>query len=127
VFQFTHLPMAVETSGDVYARAAVRWLEIQRSIEFLLDLLGNLPAGKTMSPMKPLRPSALSFGLTETWRGEAMHVAFTDEAGRLAFMKVKDPSIHNWLGLALALRGMQISDFPLCNKSFNLSYAGHDL
>jgi Ni,Fe-hydrogenase III large subunit len=127
VFQFTHLPMAVETAGDVYARAAVRWLEIRRSIEFLHDLLGSLPPGRTMSPAGALPPAAVSFGLTETWRGEAMHVAITDDAGRLAFMKVKDPSIHNWLGLALALRGAAISDFPLCNKSFNLSYAGHDL
>ena len=81
----------------------------------------------TMAPPGPLRPNAMAMGVSETWRGEAMHVAFTDEAGRLAFIKVKDPSIHNWFGLALALRGVAISDFPVCNKSFNLSYAGHDL
>ena len=127
VFQFSHIPVAVETTGDVYARAVVRRLEVQRSLEFLLELLGNKPAGKIFAPPGPLRPNSLAFGLSETWRGEAMHVAFTDEAGKLAFVKAKDPSIHNWFGLALALRGVQISDFPLCNKSFNLSYAGHDL
>jgi Ni,Fe-hydrogenase III large subunit len=127
VFRFSHIPVAGESTGDVYARAVVRWLEVQRSIEFLLELLGNKPAGKTFEPLGPLQPSALAFGMSETWRGEAMHVAFTDEAGKLAYVKVKDPSIHNWFGLALALRGVQISDFPLCNKSFNLSYAGHDL
>lgn len=127
VFRFSHIPMATETTGDVYARAAVRWLEVQRSLEFLLELLGNELAGKTMEPLGALRPGAMAFGLSETWRGEAMHVALTDESGKLALVKVKDSSIHNWLGLALALRGVPISDFPLCNKSFNLSYAGHDL
>jgi len=127
VFQFSHIPVAIETTGDVYARAAVRWLEVRRSLEFLLELLRNQPPGKTFVRPGPLRPNSVAFGLSETWRGEAMHVAFTDENGNLAFVKVKDPSIHNWFGLALALRGAQISDFPLCNKSFNLSYAGHDL
>jgi len=127
VFRFSHIPIAMETTGDVYARAAVRWLEVQRSIEFLLELLGNIPDGITCKPLGPLCPNSMAFGLSETWRGEAMHVAFTDDNGKLAFVKAKDPSMHNWFGLALALRGAAISDFPLCNKSFNLSYAGHDL
>jgi Ni,Fe-hydrogenase III large subunit len=127
VFQFSHIPIAVETTGDVYARAVVRWLEVQRSLEFLLELLGNVPSGTTRKPLVHLKPNSMALGVSETWRGEAMYVAFTDEAGNLSFMKAKDPSIHNWFGLALALRGMAISDFPLCNKSFNLSYAGHDL
>jgi Ni,Fe-hydrogenase III large subunit len=130
VFQFSHIPMALETTGDVYARAAVRWLEVQRSLEFLLDILGSKPEGAPVEPLKPLkpfRPASMAFGAVETWRGEAMHVAFTDDAGKLAFVKVKDASIHNWFGLALALRGVAISDFPICNKSFNLSYCGHDL
>jgi Ni,Fe-hydrogenase III large subunit len=127
IFRFSHIPVAVETTGDVYARAVVRWLEVQRSLDFLLELLGSKPEGQTFSPLGALRPDAMAIGLTETWRGEAMHVAFTDDRGRLAFVKVKDPSMHNWFGLAQALRGAAISDFPLCNKSFNLSYAGHDL
>lgn len=127
VYQFSHIPVANEATGDVYARAVVRWLEVQRSIEFLLELMGNMPTGKSSAPLGPLRPNAMAFGMCETWRGEAMHVAFTNEAGELDIIKAKDPSIHNWFGLALALRGVPISDFPLCNKSFNLSYAGHDL
>jgi Ni,Fe-hydrogenase III large subunit len=127
IFQFSHIPIAVETTGDVYARAVVRWLEVQRSLEFLLELLGSKPDGATFTPPGPLRPNALAIGVAETWRGEALHVAITDAAGQLAFIKVKDPSMHNWFGLALALRGVAISDFPVCNKSFNLSYAGHDL
>jgi len=65
--------------------------------------------------------------LTEGWRGEICHTAITDEAGRFRRYKIVDPSFHNWQGLSLALRGQQISDFPLCNKSFNLSYCGFDL
>ena len=65
--------------------------------------------------------------LVEGWRGEVCHVALTNESGGFAAYKLVDPSFHNWMGLAMALRGEQISDFPLCNKSFNLSYCGHDL
>ena len=63
----------------------------------------------------------------EGWRGELCHVAVTDAEGRFGVYKIYDPSWHNWSGLEMALRGEQISDFPLCNKSFNLSYCGHDL
>jgi Ni,Fe-hydrogenase III large subunit len=127
VFRFSHIPVAMETTGDVYARAVIRWLEVERSIEFILELLGKLPSGKTFEPVGALAPDSMAFGISETWRGEAMHVAFTNAAGAVDYVKVKDPSIHNWFGLAIAMRGTPISDFPLCNKSFNLSYAGHDL
>ncbi|MDP2658530.1 MAG: hypothetical protein Q8O78_08975, partial [Candidatus Deferrimicrobium sp.] len=63
----------------------------------------------------------------EGWRGEICHVAVTAGDGRFARYKVVDPSFHNWFGLAYAMRGQAISDFPLCNKSFNLSYSGTDL
>ena len=74
-----------------------------------------------------LAPSSLAFGLVEGWRGETCHVIVTDAEGRLTACRIKDPSLHNWLALALAVRGEGISDFPICNKSFNLSYCGHDL
>jgi Ni,Fe-hydrogenase III large subunit len=126
-WRFAHVPVAVETTGDVYARAAVRWLEVQRSLEFLLESVQKLPPGPLRASLGPMKPDAVALGLCETWRGEAAHVAFTDSAGRLSFIKVKDPSLTNWFGLELACRGAAISDFPLCNKSFNLSYCGHDL
>ena len=69
----------------------------------------------------------LVVALQEGWRGEIAHVLVTDDRGGVRRHKVVDPSFHNWSALALALPGNQISDFPLCNKSFNLSYAGHDL
>jgi Ni,Fe-hydrogenase III large subunit len=74
-----------------------------------------------------LAPETLAVALVEGWRGETCHVALTDKAGRFRRYKIVDPSFHNWTGLALALRNQAISDFPLCNKSFNLSYCGHDL
>ncbi len=75
----------------------------------------------------PLRPGELVVALEEGWRGEIAHVVLTDDTGRIRRYKVVDPSFHNWSAVAAAMPGNQISDFPLCNKSFNLSYAGHDL
>src|SRR5262249_32313785 len=114
-------------SGDVFARAYVRWLEIQRSVAFVRQQLSELPGGPTRRAPSALRPDHLSVSLVEGWRGELCHVALTDDRGRFAAYQVVDPSFHNWAGLSMALRDQQISDFPLCNKSFNLSYCGHDL
>ncbi len=127
VYRFFAIPVATESSGDVYARAAIRWVEIQRSLVFLQDVLKGAWEGDLRRPLGALRPNALAMGVSESWRGEAMHVAITDGDGRIEKVKAKDPSMHNWFGLAQALRGVAISDFPICNKSFNLSYAGHDL
>lgn len=119
-------PVRVD-SGDVFARAQVRWLEIQRSVEFVRARLADLPEGPVRTDVAPPAPLRFAAALVEGWRGEVCHVALTDEAGRFARYKVVDPSFHNWSALAYALRGQAISDFPLCNKSFNLSYCGHDL
>jgi Ni,Fe-hydrogenase III large subunit len=127
VFRFAQVPVSTAAGGDVFARAYVRWLEAQRSGEFLREQLAALPGGPCRAAVGPLRPEALAVALVEGWRGEICHAALTDERGRFAAYKVVDPSFHNWFGLALALRGQQVSDFPLCNKSFNLSYCGHDL
>ena len=77
--------------------------------------------------MGPLAPDSMAVSLVEGWRGQICHVAITGREGRFARYKVVDPSFHNWVGLMMAMRNQQISDFPLCNKSFNLSYWGHDL
>ena len=126
-FRFAHIPISTWTSGDVFSRAYVRWLEIEHSVDFLKDQLRKLPDGPSRIMPGPLRPDHLSVALVEGWRGEICHVAMTDQAGRFAAYKVIDPSFHNWNALAMALREQQISDFPLCNKSFDLSYCGHDL
>jgi Ni,Fe-hydrogenase III large subunit len=126
-FCFAQVPLSTWHTGDVFARAYVRWLEIQRSAAFVREQLAALPAGPIRGSSSPLDANALAISLVEGWRGEVCHVAVTNDRGRLARYKVVDPSFHNWMGLAVALRGQQISDFPLCNKSFNLSYCGHDL
>jgi len=129
--RFAQAPVAVWPGGDVFARARVRWLEIQRSGALIAELLANPPEGDCFSSKFPDQPKyegeRLVVALVEGWRGEACHVALTDRSGRFRRYKITDPSFHNWTGLALALRGQAISDFPICNKSFNLSYCGFDL
>ena len=127
VFRFVHVPVMTAHDGDVNARAYVRWLEAQRSYEFVRAQLAALPEGSVRNAPKPLRPEHVAVSLVEGWRGEVAHVAVTGVDGRFSRYKVVDPSFHNWMGLAMALRNEEISDFPLCNKSFNLSYCGHDL
>jgi Ni,Fe-hydrogenase III large subunit len=128
IYRFVHVPVVLADTGDVLARAWIRFLECERSAAFAADQLEALPDGDVCAPAGgPLAPDALVVSLVEGWRGEIAHVAVTDAAGRFARYKVVDPSFHNWLGLAMAMRDGEISDFPLCNKSFNLSYAGHDL
>ncbi|MYL83417.1 hydrogenase [Desulfovibrio aerotolerans] len=122
------IPMQLNDSGDVQARGLVRRLEVEASLDFIAGALADLPAGPVRAALPDaLPPHSLAVGLVEGWRGEIRHVAATDADGKFAAYKIIDPSFHNWFGLALALRGQQVSDFPLCNKSFNLSYCGHDL
>lgn len=128
IYRFAHIPVMTAHHGDVNSRAFVRWLELQRSADFVVQQLQALPATAIRTDVPPsLAPDSIVASLTEGWRGEICHVAITGAGGRFARYKITDPSFHNWFGLALALRGGQISDFPLCNKSFNLSYCGHDL
>ncbi|MHB8878517.1 MAG: hydrogenase large subunit, partial [Myxococcaceae bacterium] len=127
IYRFLHIPISIWDTGDVFARAYLRWQEIDRSVTFIKDQLRELPAGPVRAACPSPAPEQLCVSLVEGWRGEICHVATTDEEGRFDCYKVVDPSFHNWTGLAMALRDQQISDFPLCNKSFNLSYCGHDL
>jgi Ni,Fe-hydrogenase III large subunit len=127
IYRFAQVPVSSWNTGDVFARAYVRWIEIQRSVKFIRAQLGSLPDGPVRAEVGAIKPEHLVVSLVEGWRGEICHVALTDTEGRFSRYKVVDPSFHNWPGLAIAMRGQQISDFPLCNKSFNLSYCGHDL
>jgi Ni,Fe-hydrogenase III large subunit len=115
-------------SGDVFARAYQRYLEITQSFNYIRELLGAWPGeGELLRPTGALRPSSFIVSLVEGWRGETVHAALTDASGRLERYKIVDASFHNWSGLEQAVRGNGISDFPICNKSFNLSYCGFDL
>ena len=122
-----HPVIAVGESGDVFARAFQRWQEIENSLAFLAPVLDQPGAGEPMMAVGPLAPNSLALSLVEGWRGEIVHLGMTDREGRFARYKILDPSFRNWFGVAMAMRGQAISDFPMCNKSFNLSYCGHDL
>ena len=121
----------VQTSGDVLARALQRKKEVDESIRLIQNLVARWKENKADVPMpsyhSKLRPSTFAISLTEGWRGEICHTAVTNAEGKLQHYKIKDASFHNWMALALAVRNQEISDFPLCNKSYNLSYCGHDL
>jgi Ni,Fe-hydrogenase III large subunit/NADH:ubiquinone oxidoreductase subunit C len=127
IYRMAQIPVVTAGTGDVHARTMLRWLEAEKSMEFIEEQIRQLPAGQIQAEVGGLAPNHLTVAMTEGWRGEICHVAITDEMGRLGRYKIVDPSFHNWSGLAMALRGQQISDFPLCNKSFNLSYCGFDL
>jgi len=122
-----HAPV-IKNHGDVYSRTQIRKEEIVQSMGYIKTLLKNIPAENKSRPVLEA-PEADSFtiSLVEGWRGEICHCAITNKNGELAHYKVKDPSMHNWLALALSVRNNEISDFPVCNKSFDLSYCGHDL
>lgn len=127
---FTHDGIA-RHQGDVMSRLMVRAREVTQSVLYVHFLCELTAEDRREIPgpnydLKP-RPETLAVALVEGWRGEICHAAITDPKGRVTCYKVKDPSMHNWLALALAVRGGGISDFPVCNKSFNLSYCGHDL
>jgi len=127
VFRYAQIPVATAWAGDAYARALIRWVEIQRSLEFVDEQLRALPKGDVRVSCDDLAPGEIVVAIEEGWRGEVVHIVATDDRGKIRRHKVTDPSFHNWAALAFAIRGNQISDFPVCNKSFNLSYAGHDL
>jgi len=127
LFRFAHIPVAGAWAGDVHARALVRWVEVRRSLDFVVEQIAALPRGAIRVDCGELRPGEMVVAMSEGWRGEIAHVVITDSVGRIRRYKVVDPSFHNWSGVAACMPGTQMSDFPLCNKSFNLSYAGHDL
>lgn len=120
---------ALAASGDVMARALVRFHEIAASGKLVRAALENWTDNADMRVAEKLTSDADRFAvsLVEGWRGEVCHAVLTGADGKFVRYKIVDPSFHNWQGLAMALRSAQISDFPICNKSFNLSYCGHDL
>lgn len=127
VYSYSQIPVSTWNTGDVFARAYVRWLEIQKSTSFILEQIKAYPQVMITKDIKQPASGKFCVSLIEGWRGEICHVGITCEDGSLRHYKITDPSFHNWLGLSMAMRNQQISDFPLCNKSFNLSYCGHDL
>ncbi len=117
-------------TNDAYSRFRIRYKEIIESISFVKKLLKKLEGYEKEDlcvPVKNFIPNSFALSVVESWRGELVHVATTDGEGKLSRYKIKDPSFNNWYGLSMAVRNNGISDFPLCNKGFDLSYCGFDL
>lgn len=124
------LPMLVEADGDCWARMTLRMREIDTSVAWLLELLRD--PGLTLgtdgaTPKAALQPDSLCLSMVEGARGPIVQALETSPQGNLLHYKVQDPSLTNWFGLAMAVRNNGISDFPICNASFSLSYCGNDL
>ncbi|MBX9668147.1 MAG: NADH-quinone oxidoreductase subunit C [Candidatus Obscuribacterales bacterium] len=114
--------------GDVFARVRVRIDELARSLELIDEILERLPSGSSLLDFPDRLPSnQIGVGIVEAHRGELIHLVFTNAEGHVSRYAIKDPSVNNWTALAIAVRNNLVADFPLCNKSFSLSYSGHDL
>ena len=124
-----HVP--VYQAGDVLHRMLVRVDEVKESCAILRaaanDLReGVLPPGPHCAPAQPVPPDRCALGAVEGWRGEILHWVRTAPGNRLERCKIKDPSVNNWAAIVEAVQGNIIADFPVINKSFNLSYSGTD-
>lgn len=121
--------IATETLGDVNARFKVRVKEVKTSIQILTEALKQVEfEGEILSTEKyELAKSSYGLGLVEGWRGEIVYLIVTDRSGQITRVDVRDPSFLNWTVLGYAGKGNIVPDFPLINKSFNLSYSGNDL
>ena len=116
----------VYQNGDVLHRLKVRADEVREAMSVIEQSIAQLPPGAIATEWKTLPPNRCAIGYVEGWRGEIVHWVRTAENNRLARCRVKDPSLQNWPALSEAILGNIIPDFPVCNKSFNLSYSGTD-
>lgn len=112
-------------SGDVHARLLVRAEEVRASLSLIAQIAAGLPAG-AIAAAYPARAGE-GLAVVEGFRGDIVTAVKLDEAGRIARCFPRDPSWLQWPLLEAAIEGNIVADFPLCNKSFNCSYAGHDL
>ena len=119
--------MVVRTGGDVAARATVRVDEIVESLRLIGAILDGLPGGDIATPVPVAPENALGIGWVEGWRGEVLIALETGADNRIRRCHPHDPSWQNWPLLERAVLGNIVPDFPLINKSFNLSYSGQDL
>jgi Ni,Fe-hydrogenase III large subunit/Ni,Fe-hydrogenase III component G len=117
----------VRKDGDVAARVAVRFDEVQESCRIIQQILGTLPEGPHRTPVPEPADGAAGVGLIEGWRGPVLVVLDAGPAGTIRRCHPHDPSWQNWPVIEHAIIGNIVPDFPLINKSFNLSYSGHDL
>jgi len=119
--------IATHWNGDVAARVTVRFEEIAESLRLIGLILDGMPAGETVGPVPDAPDNAFGIGWVEGWRGEVLIALETGAGNRIRRLHPHDPSWQNWPLLERAVLGNIVPDFPLINKSFNLSYSGHDL
>ncbi|HUG38066.1 MAG TPA: NADH-quinone oxidoreductase subunit C [Candidatus Limnocylindrales bacterium] len=119
--------VAGETTGDVWARTRVRIDEAAESARLIEAAASRLSGEPARAPLPPLPEGGHALGLVEAWRGPVLYWVLADGPAALARVKVMDPSFRNWPALEYAVLNNIVPDFPLCNKSFNLSYSGSDL
>ncbi|MBF0318639.1 MAG: NADH-quinone oxidoreductase subunit C [Nitrospirae bacterium] len=117
----------VLTAGDVHTRLWVRVEEIRESIRIIRRILKNIPDSGIVANCGAPAAGATGFAAVEGWRGEIIYWLQSGQSGQINRCMVRDPSSVNWLALEQAIMGNIVPDFPLCNKSFNQSYSGHDL
>ena len=126
-YEDVRFDVPVEEGGDVRARLMIRAREVEQSLSILHQVLDALPDTPLAAPLPAqLPPSASALGWVEAWRGPCTHWVATDERGDISRVKVTDPSFLNWPAVVHAVPGNIIPDFPVINKSFNLSYSGND-
>jgi Ni,Fe-hydrogenase III large subunit len=126
VYQEAKFKMSIEQAGDCFARLRVRIAEFQESCRLIESFAQRINEGEARhAPVELKEGSAL--GYVEGWRGPVLYWLKTDSNGLITRCKIVDASFRNWQGLSFAVLGNIIPDFPLCNKSFDLSYSGNDL
>jgi Ni,Fe-hydrogenase III large subunit len=116
----------VYQAGDVRHRMQVRIDEVSESIQMIRAAVVRLAGGSYCAPTQRIPPDRCAMSAVEGWRGEIVHWVRTREGNRIERCKVKDPSLNNWPAIVEAVEGNIIADFPVINKSFNLSYSGTD-
>jgi Ni,Fe-hydrogenase III large subunit/Ni,Fe-hydrogenase III component G len=122
-----HVVMATQGGGDVAARVAVRFDEVFESLRLIRALCSGLPAGAIRAELRAPGQATIGAGWVEGWRGELLVALHLGADGRIQRCHAHDPSWQNWPVLEHAVIGDIVPDFPLINKSFNLSYSGQDL
>ena len=106
---------------------AVRFDELEESLRLCTQLLRELPQGAIRDELPAVTPAGFAPGLVEGWRGPVLVALQTAPGNRIHRCHPHDPSWHNWPVIEHAVIGNIVPDFPLINKSFNLSYSGVDL
>ncbi len=125
-YPYLTMKVPVHSEGDVLARFSIRTEEVRESFALIDQLHHQHVNEEILAPVGIFPASRQALGYVEGWRGEIVHWLMTDKRGKIYRWKITDPSFHNWRALKLAVLNNIVPDFPVINKSFNLSYSGND-